>query len=300
MTDSTRDSTKSSIDLGDDLLVDSTREFEQAFNSASEARPSGVASSLSSSIDERFSSARIFFNEGILEECKRLLHQIVMEQPDHLPSRELLEQIHELELKQIFGSDQSSYSPRRKPSGAAVDLNLLRELDPRRIDTDEIVARLDRELELGISDARPSLIAEKSQLDGVVRGVEASLAGAAAGEQDRLDISVGFIEMGMPEVAARLLRPLLHSESSAIRVSATALAAFSLIAAQQAFEATLILQPSLQETELPEAQRAELLYLMGRAAEAQCKPQEALGWYAELGALVPRYRDVEDRMVRLR
>ncbi len=288
------DSTRSRIDLGDDLLAEPTGEMS--------ARDGDVDATLreprarpKQSISERFESARIFSNEGIHEEAKHLLHEILIEAPDHLPSRKLLEEIHEVELKQIFGDGTQQW---RRSSN---DATLMRELDPRRIDTDEIVGRLDRDLKLGLQSARPSLIAEKSQVDELVSSIEASLAkDGGESEQDRVDIAIGFLEMGVFEVATRLLRPLVHSDSIDRRVSAAALLALSLISSGQAFEATLVLQPLLQEPELARAQRAELLYLMGRASESMEKPGEALGWYLQANNDVPRYRDVTDRIQRLK
>jgi hypothetical protein len=278
----TTDNTNSKIDLGDDLLAEPTREV---------AAP---AQTKRQSPEDRYSSGRIFFNEGIHEEAKRLLHENLIDAPDHLPSRKLLEEIHDLELKQIFGEQGTYGNWKRRPQD---EVSLVRELDPRRIDTDDIVRRLDRDLELGIHGARPSLLAEKTQTDQLVAGVESSLSGGC--EQDRIDIAIGFVEMGFYDLASRLLRPLAHSENTGMRFSGIALLAFSLICGSQAFEAGLILQPVLQETDLTPEQRAEFLYLMGRACESLQKPDEALGWYFQAASAIARYRDVEDRIARL-
>jgi tetratricopeptide (TPR) repeat protein len=282
--DSTNSGTR--VDLGEDLLTEAE---PSAGTSATISLPASLGETQAPSLAERLENARILFNEGMLEEAKKELHQIIIADGTLLPARKLLDEIHEIELKQIFQSEV----PRERSEGGAW-------LDPRRIDTEAIMERLDDDLKLGLNAPELSLLADKEAMKALSSQLDQALLGSTS--QDRVDVGIAFMEMGLFEIASRIFRVAARTSSGVEARSASALLAYTLVLAGQAFEATLVIAPILQDGEATVGEKAEFFYLMGRAHEALGRPGQAIGWYRKSQETDPgyqSYRDTEERIVRL-
>lgn len=271
---STSDDVKGTqVDLGEDLLT---------LSSESQKPNAGSAYvSAGESIEERLHSARILAGESLFEEAKKVLHGILIEDSENMAARKALDEIHEGELKQIFREDQPA--PRRKSPD-----------DLWSHDSEAIIHRLDQELELGVLNEFP-LFADAKAMEDFASNLERELVGAK--NQDRVDLGVGFLEMGLYGLACRQFRTVAVSEGASS--PAAALLAYSLVLDGKPFEAILVLQPAIQDVELPESGKVELLYLMGRAYEKMQSHERAIAWYRKAAEMEPLYRDLGDRLTKL-
>jgi hypothetical protein len=144
-----------------------------------------------------FDDVRILVREGLLDEAKRRIRARLAQSPDWVQGRELLEEIHERELEDLL--KRPEISERVKP--------------PHREDASHgslpsLISRL--EADLGIS---PRVYAEGGKrakadfLDSVLRQTK-DLNGSVI-----QDLGIGFLEMGLPDVAAALFRRSAEVES---------------------------------------------------------------------------------------
>ncbi|MCM2276749.1 MAG: hypothetical protein NDJ89_01575 [Oligoflexia bacterium] len=292
------------VDLGDDLLEKTgTHELfapkpQVASGDAPAPAPAPPPASGVGELDDQFHSARILLNEGLSEEAKKVLRHIVIADPNYAPARKLLAEIHELELKQIFGED------RRRPGlgREAVESPFF------GADADEVLRQLDRDLSLGILSGKPegstsvapfALEPESPEMREYIERLEGELVDLSG--RDRMDLGIGFLEMGLHELAIRQFRGatavyLRDSSSPGLELlAATALLAHACIQAGKAFEATLILQGVLRDAEVPIERKVEFFYQMGRAYEAMGKQDLAATWYDQARGIDPRYRDLDAR-----
>lgn len=292
------------VDLGDDLLEKTV----QLSRESSGARPTDqdteaiLRPSTPAEIEDQVQSAKILLSEGLMEEAKRVLHRILIVDPKHVVARQTLHEIHESELKQIFGEDRKRISLRDKPEPVLTDA-----------DADEIMRELDRELSLGIfgrdggddgSDAREMaefpLLSDPKAIQEYATQLEKELVGVSG--QDRVDLGIGFLEMGLNELATRQFKSAVHQlmqdpeENAKEVLSATALLAYSTILIGKAFEATLMIQSILRDAQLSDEHKIEFFYLIGRAYEAMRKPDLAQRWYEQVRLMDSNYRDIQQRL----
>ncbi len=262
MTGKKRDSPEGTrVDLGEDLLEPT--------------RVTGVGSPLLPSVGD-FESARILLNEGLTEEAKKILRNLLIVKPKDVGARELLHEIQEAELKQIFGESRD-----RKPRGGTGS--------EQEVDAEELIRNLDRDLELGDSlGERMSLFQEGREMAKFAEKLDQDLAGISS--RDRIDIGIAFLEMGLYGIAAKQFKA----------ASTVSLLAYALILDGKSFEAILNLQPELRDAEAaPESSaKVELVYLMGRAYEALGQSDLASQWYKRTHEIEPFYRDVTERLKR--
>jgi len=240
------------------------------------------------SIQSLFESAKILVGEGMLEEAKKLVHQVLTRDSKFNAATELLKEIHSKELQQIFNQERSRKIYRSNPDREEIDIS--------SINGHELLEKLDRELNLGVS-ASPSLFTDRSDMDAFCRKMEKELSGASP--QDRVDLGIGFLETGLFELASLLFKTAAQGWGECAdprMVSGIALHAFAQILDQKPFEAVMSLQSVINDPEIPKANKTELFYLMARALDAMEKPQEALNWYKKTAALDPHYRDVPERL----
>jgi tetratricopeptide (TPR) repeat protein len=282
------------IDLGSDLIESSEshstipQEYSDftGFHDLSEV--GGVA--------DLFQSAKILTNEGFAEDAKKILRQILIVDPSHAAARKLLNDIHELELKQIFISDESTRPYRlRQP-----------EIRESEVDADAVMHLLDRDLKLGIfgeesSQVRVhqlSLFADGQALEEFLVKVEGDLAGSPA--RDWVDLGIAFLEMDFYEIAIRLFSGAARKASSdiasEIKISANCLLALALILADRPYEAISELQPLIRDTEILYEEKIEIFYLMARTYEAMKKWDLAFGFYMQVKDIDPHYRDIDYRL----
>jgi hypothetical protein len=301
MSSDERDGTR--IDLGDDLLEKTGSLVSQRRPELSpppilaaedaelleEEEPAPPAPKTEDEIQDHLESARILASEGLLEEAKRILRRIILADPHHVAARKKLEEIHELELKQIFSESYTNRFLRKKKKSLGW------------IDSEAVMRQLDRDLKLGVfneGEAGESLALELSLFEdreGLERfGVklDKDLAGSTA--RDRLDIGIGFLEMDLHDLAARQFKAAARDPEHAL--AATGLLAYALILSGRSFEATLTLEPVLGDSEIPREEKLDFIYLMGRAQERLQNRALALEWYGAAREIEPRYRDVEERI----
>ena len=290
------------VDLGDDLLQEptgistlSSRQTEQS--DLLERDHPVISTRLSSSEDihDQLESARILMGEGLLDEAKRILRKVVLADPHQVLARKRLDEIHEIELKQIFGQ---SRPPRR------THRDVEQEEDLNSIDSEAIMRRLDEDLRLGIFDherngesqaAELSLFQDRVQMEKFAHELDRELAGSTA--RDRMDIGIAFLEMGLYDLAIRQFN--IASRDTVELLPATALLSQALILAGRPFEATLRLGPILEDSEILPHTKIDFLYLMARACEGLKKTESAAQWYQQLLQTDPHYRDAEERMERI-
>lgn len=294
------------VDLGDDLLQERTRVLrvgdEPSLGSTKSAAspPVTPAPIKPETIDDSLETARILASEGFHEEAKKLLRRILISYPRNKLARKRLDEIHEQELQQIFGQNESRRSEilgRFRESRENADI-------PYFVDTESVIRALEQELDLG-QETRgwgpsliPSVQEDASALESVSGGIETSFAEAGgASSRDRIDVGIGFLEMGLHELATRQFR--LAKGDPAYLLEATNLLATALIDGGRGFEAANELESIIRDPELSNEEKIDFFYLMGRAQEQLGKKAESRAWYEQVLAIDPWHRDVKDRLRNL-
>jgi len=286
------------VDLGDDLVEKTAILAPSEGGPAQDqelliTRSSSSAPARQEPIESRLQSARILIGEGILEEAKKILHKVLVEDAGSIEARHALEEIHELELKQIFGEETGRQVYARGKN------------TPEAIDADQILEQLDRDLSLGLGGRDlPGLLRNAENLRQLTSRLDSELADLSA--QDNIDVGVGFLEMGLAEIAISRFNAALaaYTGSSATPpqaiISATSLLAVAQLAALKPFEAQFTLQPALNDSELSPEAKIDLYYLMGRVQEQLGKPDRAADWFRHVAEINPKYRDVRERLAKSR
>lgn len=284
------------IDLGDDLLERTAiLPMPVAPEPPPAAEPEPVVEeriplpSTPEEIDDQLQTARILIGENLVEEAKKVLRRILIADSSNFPARKMLDEVHELELKQIFGeeSPQLRYlkgAPREAPAVA---------------DAERVMRTLDTDLGLGVfqdagtsAPAELSLFSDKKTLEAFGRTVDGILAGSSPA--DHVDLGIAFFEMGLYDLAASRFRSAARDPDH--QASGRTLEALALIAGGRPFEAVMVLEPLIGDAEVPRDAKLDAFYLMGRAYELLGKPTVALEWYEQVRATHPSYRDLVDRI----
>lgn len=271
-------------DLGEDLL-EPTR-FSPQLGGASTARPT--------SPDELIRNAEILLNEGLPDEAKRLLHQVLIADPSHSRARHALDRIHDEELKQILEGRESPRSRTR----SEISPPLLGVIDP-----EQVLQRLDEDLALGLTSPLLTELAEDAEasmraMQAFLSEVDRAMVGATY--QDRIDLGVGFLQMELYDAAlAHWQAASRLTEDARLRLQASALRALALVLARRPYEASSELQPVLADQEIAWDDKTELLYWMARASEARGDVVLAASWYEQVLKQDPLYRDAASRKHRL-
>lgn len=234
-------------------------------------------------VQDQMESARILIGEGFTDEAKRILRRVLLVDPGNIVARTRLEEIHEIELAQILSG--SPDSRQGKIRGGK------RDLIPLDVDAEEVVRSLDREMGLGIENDEPGLNEFALSLD-------VDLEGSSA--RDRIDLGIGFLEMGLYRLAGMQFASAAASRESGHDRETAALAAYALILDRRPFDAVMMLEPLITDMELSPSDKIDLLYLMARACQDLGKATEAVAWYGEVLEIDPRYRDAADRAQKAR
>lgn len=226
-------------------------------------------------VEEDLASAKILFQEGLVEEAKKLLHKVLMVQGGHGQALEFLKQIQDSELSALFRV--TSDSSRKSRSFE---------------DPDAVILRLEKDLGIHIeSDGR-----------GFDPSVENWNHPEVRDPSQAFDLGVAFFEMGCHRDAIRQLSDavrrirVMQSSLGEQGVAAAALCAESMIALGEAYEATAWLTPMLNELDLTHETKISLFYLMGRAEELLNHRAEARAWYQKVMEVDPLYRDAPFRI----
>lgn len=268
------------VDLGDDLL-EPTREVHAS--KAESPREPDLA--------DQLQSAKILMGEGLLEEAKRILRKILIADPRRFAARELLREIHDIELKQLFGE-----GPQRKFRTRSQRQEENASEDP----IDEVMRDLDQDFGPINTSAPPE-------------GLEVARSHDELNGQNRIDLGIAFLEMGHYELAVRHFKAAfqffleesvneasgsVESVSSGVLV-ATSLLAYALISAERPYEAAQVLQDQIQNSSISPENQLEFIYLMGRAYEAMNQEELAKNSYHQVAQVDPAYRDVRMRLERM-
>lgn len=288
--------TSTQMDMGDDLLETKTN-LEEVERQIREAQ----SPNLSTSPAELLENARILMGEGFLDEAKRILRALILRDAENIGARKRLEEIHERELKQLLGGASASPSERLTPSEKA---KREQSADEQRqfdlIDPDRIMRDLDKDLDLGIFfDDREGSGTHEFDFFGDQAAMETfcsnlEKASIDSTSRERLDMGIGFLEMGLYDVALKQFQAASRSEE--LQLTAASLSAFALIESGRAFEATLELEPLLGDSDMPPSERIHFLYLMGLAHERLGRQDQARHRYRQAYEIDPDYRDVAERL----
>ena len=249
------------------------------------------------STEEQLKSAKILFGEGLIDEAKRILRQVLIRDPGNAFAKKMLGDIHHRELRQIFGGPAIRRNVYRQEEPAGEDLSA--------VDSADIMFKLDQELSLGFfaEDGAETAVSELSifqdsaGLEGFAVRVERELRGSSL--EDRIDLGVAFLEMGLHALAVRQFRHALKRADRPLMYSAAALLAYALVLSGHPFDASLVLQPLIKDLEVPLRERLEYFYLMGRAQEMLRRLDAAAEWYLKVREFDAFYRDIEERLRRI-
>jgi tetratricopeptide (TPR) repeat protein len=303
------------IDLGDDLLEktalivpqEEEKKAPEFLPQESHSESHATSPREPETVVDLLHSARILVTEGLFEDAKKILHRILIQDSSNALARQQLEEIHATELKQIFGDTET-----RKPYARRI------RLDVSKIDSDAMMRQLDKDLNLGVFSPEPppaignelSLLEDPALVSAFCENLERDLSKASV--QDWIDLGIGFLEMDLVQIAARLFagacRKLdlefteqsLSQENEEARLSATFLLSFSLIIVGRPYEAISKIQPLLTEIHLKTEQKTELFYLMGRTYESMRKWGLATEFYEQVIEVDAQYRDVDLRIRKVR
>lgn len=270
------------VDLGDDLL-DKTRVGVPKHQRSNQ---SDSVPKTREQIDDQYESAKILVSEGLLDEAKKILHRVLLADPHHVAAHNKLEELRALELKILF----SDARPRRRHRPAETE-----DVDLASIDSEEVIRKLDEDLGLGIIGSHMSLFQDPASMAKFSASIDRDLADLTP--RDRMDVGVAFYEMGLFDLACRQFE--LAARDSDSHAQATVLLAQTLVDADKPFEATLKLEPILEDAELTAEQKLDSMYLMARAYEQMNRTEQALQWYAQVSRVDSNYRDIPDRLKRI-
>jgi tetratricopeptide (TPR) repeat protein len=275
------------IDLGDDL-VEKTAIIPGRSTSSETEEAASAPPKISP--DEQIKSARAYLGEGFPEDAKKILRQVLLADPQSIAARKLLDEINEAELKQMIGNAEPIV---RKSLFDTYDDSIL------HVDSDEIIRLLDRDMGIGetLSPVELSLFSDAKLLAEFATKLDQEIGGHP---QDRVDMAIGFIEMGLHAVAIKLLQPLASSADSSLQLNACALIAYSHINSDEPYKAISVLQPILNDNDIERSKKTESFYLMGRALQFLKSYREAIDWYLQAQEFESNYRDSIDRISRCR
>ena len=263
------------VDLGDDLL-EKTSTLTPLVREGARA-------------PELIGNARILLNEGMPEEAKKLLRRVLVLDSKNVEARERLDEIHELELKQIFGTETHG-ERRRSGRDASAESS-----------ASTALRSLDRDFNLGFfgpdgTEFSPAEAIFDSDSEMEKLGIKLDEEYRDFSAMQRIDIGIAYLEMGFYRIA--LLQFEAASHDDMLYLAGVALQAHTLILMGKAFEATLLLSALVRDSGTLEEKKLEPYYLLGRAHEVLQNPGDAKLWYEKAQSIDPHYRDVEDRLKR--
>lgn len=298
----------SDADSGSDLLELPTAVIERAeTNPAARAAQELPLGSIDwNDLNDAVRSAEILMNEGLLEEAKSILRKALRHDSHCVPARVLLEKIHDRELQQIFnstsGGSRSGHATRLF-RGFGAHAPAEEGLAARGFTALERELGMDRELAFDQKPLEFSLFQDADAMQAYAFRLDRSMRGASP--RDRMDLGVGFMEMGLYDLAIRQFRAADQAIRDAenpdfeLERSALCLLAQALIGANRFYEAILSLERMIMDGEISKKEKTELFYLMGRAQESLEKPEIAAQWYQQAIESQPNYRDTRERLKKL-
>jgi tetratricopeptide (TPR) repeat protein len=247
-------------------VAENTEENANSKFSIQESKPSA---------DDDVESAKILFQEGLFDEAKKLLHQVLIRNPRFSRATVLLEEIRKEELNLIINRSSTLRGGKKPPE-----------------DPEAIIRKLEKDLGMDSEF-------DERQLDPAVENW--SHEHRETPEQ-AFDLGVAFFEMGCYrdaiielEEALRSIR-IARTELGELGVAVASLYAESLIELKEAFLAKSFLLPVLNELELNHEAKIPLFYLVGRADELLGNIPESKSWYKKVLEADPFFRDANFRI----
>ena len=175
-------------------------------------------------------NARILLSEGFPEEAKKILRQLLLQNKNNVESQKLLEEIHHLELKQIFSAAEPSIRKNYTAEKSTYDESIL------DVDADELLKSLDEEFDLNLKPSDSTVFIAKE------------LENSAPAPSDRIDLAISFIEMELYAHAKQLLLAVLRAESAPTLIAVSLLGQSHLLSGEY-YEVLSVLQPYINDAE---------------------------------------------------
>ena len=246
-----------------------------AENTEESENPKFSIQELKVSLDDDVESAKILFQEGLFDEAKKVLHQVLIRHPLFTRASQLLDEIRNEELNLILNRSSTLRGGKKPPE-----------------DPEAIIRKLEKDLGMDFGSS-------EGNFDPAVENW--SHQNRDSPEQ-AYDLGVAFFEMGCYrdamielEEAIRRIR-ISRTELGDLGVAAAALYSESLIQLKEAFSAKSFLLPILNELELTHESKIPLFYLVGRAEELLGNSADAKSWYRKALEVDPFYRDAHFRI----
>jgi tetratricopeptide (TPR) repeat protein len=224
--------------------------------------------------EDELQSAKILFQEGLLEEAKKKLYQLLIATPNYERAQKLLKQIQDQELKSILSV--SGPPSRRKKE--------------RHEDTDAIIEKLNLDLGLGLD------------IQGFDPDQENWVIQTELSAREHYDVGVAFFEMGCYRDSIRELKSaekkirIKQSFLGELGVAVVALYSEALVSLGRAYEAKAFLEPVLSEPDLKREEKNVLFYVMGLIETSLGRLEEARAWFQKVYDLEPDFRDTRVRL----
>ena len=228
-----------------------------------------------SSTDE-VASAKILFQEGLVEEAKKKLYQVLILAPNFKPATQLLEKILKQEEQVLLESAPRLSSKSNKTKTENPDLVLKRLEEDLGIQIENLTSIGDHE----------NWISKDEPLSA----------------KEYFDLGVAFFEMDCFSDAIRELKKAerkIRKEQTflgELGVAVVALLAESQIRVGKTYEAKSHLEPILSEPDLKHEEKIILFYLMGLIEEDLGHLQESKSWLQKVVNSDPGFRDAQFRL----
>lgn len=235
-------------------------------------------------LEELFQSAKILMGEGLFEDSKKILRKILIEDFRRLEVRDMLNQILELELKNLLSSHQNTIQRKIGDQNSE---------EKKSVHIKDIIQRLNEDYGIGNF--------ENNFLEPSVRFVLPPPATLnALSNRDLMDLGIAFLNLRQMESALQIFKSVTlrsdpHDDQKPVNkivLSSHYLIATTYLSFQRPFEAIMVLEPVLRNTELDLKHKKECFYLMGKAKEQMSCLEEANLWYERVSALDATYLDV--------
>lgn len=229
-----------------------------------------------SSPQDEVESAKILFQEGLVDEAKKTLFRVLSSVQNFSPAQKLLNEIQAKELEEIFKSSDGNAMKSGTPQ-ASID----RRAKARTPTLETVLAELEEDLGFSIED----------KLQSPTSGVFSPLFGMS--DRQRLDIAVGYFEMQCYEDALRELRLVPAT------ISVRMLIAKCLAAQGKLEESKLTLSSMLHSEELELFEKTALFYEYASIAYATGDIALARSYFEKILIMDPNYKDVKQLLANL-
>ncbi len=268
------------VDLGDDLLNTHTEMVDP------EESPLEMISK-NADEDEIFKGARILFNEGLLEEAKKMSFKLLRDNPRNILARQLLEEIHQQELHTLFSEREE-----RKPRFKSIN-------NPAWEDPEVVLERLEKDM--GQPKILSSLFPDEKSVELYWAGLKKTLSNEHV--SDQLDMGIAFLEMGLGEIAEKIFTHVVSvSESQELKtleLKSKCLLVYAQLQLDKNFEAIMVLETVLNQKDILDSDKLEFFYLLARTYEKLSRISHAIETYKLVMLQNRRYRDTEYRLQKL-